>query len=281
MAENVIPSEIFTSSRKFVRRRRIIIIFASCVVAGIGVVAFWPAEREPEYNGKKLSEWLEIYQSGRLGTLGLNESRAEASDAINQIGTNALPWLMRWIQCEVRETPKWKTSLFVLACKLHLKGTHVEIAPNGKTTGYWAEKSPVASLINNRERNLADYTERFGFKLLGAQATDALPELERLTRGTNSALSRRAEFAFMSVPDLVPQWLEMLTNRAPSLRCRGIRAFSSFDSLAHAFPALNISVVVPPLVERLDDPALRVRQAATNALRKIAPKSLTTGAKDF
>jgi hypothetical protein len=34
------------------------------------------------------------------------------------------------------------------------------------------------------------------------------------------------------------------------------------------------------LVESPDDPDLRVRQEATNALRKIAPKSLTTAAKN-
>jgi HEAT repeat protein len=173
---------------------------------------------------------------------------------------------MRWIQYDGPGTPKWKTSLFVLACKLHLKGTHVMIASDGTTTGYWADKSLVARLINNRERNLADYTERYGFKLLGAQAADALPELVQLAHGTNSLVSRRAEFALATIPDLVPQLLEMLTNNAASVRYHGVRDLSSFDS--HAFPRLDVSGIAPLLVERLDDPDFRVRKEATNALQK-------------
>jgi len=261
------------------RWRRALIVIAGCALVAIALVAFWPAEREPQYNGKKLSEWLVAYEFSLSGTLFLNDSHAEARDAVYHIGTNALPWLLRWLQNDVRKTPKWKTSLFVLACKLHLKGTHVVVAPDG-TKGYWADQSPVASLIKNRERTLADCARDHGFKLLGEQAVDALPELVRLAHGTNATVSSRAKYALYTVLDLVPQWQKMLTNSDASVRFRGVHAFSSFDSLTRAFP-LDIPGIVPSLVERLDDPDLRVRQEATNALRKIAPKSLTTGAKDF
>jgi hypothetical protein len=33
---------------------------AVIVVAMVGMVVLWPGEREPEYQGKKLSEWLEM-----------------------------------------------------------------------------------------------------------------------------------------------------------------------------------------------------------------------------
>jgi hypothetical protein len=31
-----------------------------CFTASIGVVALWPGEKEPVYNGMKLSEWMEL-----------------------------------------------------------------------------------------------------------------------------------------------------------------------------------------------------------------------------
>jgi len=42
--------------------KRIFITLAACVLVGIGVVAFLPGEKEPEYNGKKLSEWIWAYE---------------------------------------------------------------------------------------------------------------------------------------------------------------------------------------------------------------------------
>ena len=42
------------------RRRWVIVVVGACVVAGIVGVALWSGEREnedPEYQGKRLSEW--------------------------------------------------------------------------------------------------------------------------------------------------------------------------------------------------------------------------------
>ena len=47
-----------------------------CVLVGIGVVAFWPGEREPEYNGKKLSEWLDIATKSGLLSPALSSDQA-------------------------------------------------------------------------------------------------------------------------------------------------------------------------------------------------------------
>ena len=58
----------------------------------------WPGGREPEYHGKKLSEWLYLYNV----SAGSSE---EAIAAVREIGTNALPWLMRNISFE---PGKWR-----------------------------------------------------------------------------------------------------------------------------------------------------------------------------
>ena len=79
-------------------------VIGSTVVALIAIVAFWPGEKEPVYQGKKLSEWLCVY----IVSDGTSEV---ASNAVLQIGTNGLPWMMKGISYE---PARWR----VLAAKL-------------------------------------------------------------------------------------------------------------------------------------------------------------------
>jgi hypothetical protein len=88
-----------------VRRRRVVIVLVVCVLVGIGVVAFWSGEKEPEYNGKKLSEWLEVCRQHPTS----DSERVSAEEAVRKIGTNALPWLVRWMHYDM---PDWRYKLF-------------------------------------------------------------------------------------------------------------------------------------------------------------------------
>src|SRR5437660_11441199 len=85
------------------RKRGVYLIVAILVVAGV-LVAVFNREREPEYGGKRLSEWVEQY-ADHSDSLG---QKAEAADAIRHIGTNAVPYLIEWLQYE---TPPWKRRL--------------------------------------------------------------------------------------------------------------------------------------------------------------------------
>src|SRR3954469_4010547 len=96
------------------KTRRIVLVLLAAGV--IGLCAFlWP-EPEPRYQGRKLSQWLLLRDSAPPFTRpnGLNArlasfksfpavsygSSAETEDAIRHIGTNALPYLVKWIQYE-------------------------------------------------------------------------------------------------------------------------------------------------------------------------------------
>jgi len=85
-------------------RRRILLILAACAVVALLAAVFWPKEREPVYQGKKLSEWLARYC---VSTDSQVPDR-KAEEAILGIGTNALPVLVKWI---AREPPDWKKGL--------------------------------------------------------------------------------------------------------------------------------------------------------------------------
>jgi hypothetical protein len=68
----------------------------------------WPREREPDYAGVPLSTWV-IRCNNNI------RFDSEACEAIGHMGTNGLPFLIRWIQYE---TPSWKLSLFDACAKL-------------------------------------------------------------------------------------------------------------------------------------------------------------------
>src|SRR5204863_2527633 len=87
------------------RKRRIFLI-----VIAVGVLACGTAPRsidseEPNYKGKPLSDWVlpEAFRAGQhRRTLAGDDLQLseEANDAIRHIGTNALPYLLKWVQYE-------------------------------------------------------------------------------------------------------------------------------------------------------------------------------------
>src|SRR5215471_537789 len=76
-------------------RRRLLVVVLGLVALTVLVAALWPSEKEPKYQGKKLSDWLSAY---------MNASPSEqdaAAEAVRHIGTNALPILLHWMSYQV------------------------------------------------------------------------------------------------------------------------------------------------------------------------------------
>ena len=76
-------------------KRRLLIILILAGIAGLLFLFFRGGEKEPEYNGKKLSQWLEVLnvQSGYYGG-SQSASWEEGRTAVQHIGTNAVPALL-------------------------------------------------------------------------------------------------------------------------------------------------------------------------------------------
>jgi hypothetical protein len=146
-----------------VRRKRIFIVLVVCVLVGIGVVAFWPGEREPEYNGKKLSEWLNLYEEARFKE-DPQKQRAGA-EAVQHIGTNALPWLVKWIEYG---RPAWKDRLVRFVVKIP-SSTIIRWYTEGDRLGFGAVMA---------------------FEVLGPKAAPAVPELARIASRSGSGFSQ-------------------------------------------------------------------------------------------
>jgi len=65
------------------------------VLLGVIVIGAFRS-REPEYGGKRLSEWVMAYADYTSPT----SDSQQIDDAIRHIGTNAIPYLLDWIRYE-------------------------------------------------------------------------------------------------------------------------------------------------------------------------------------
>jgi hypothetical protein len=263
--------------------RRSIFLVSCIIFAAITAFIFWPGEREPAYQGKTLSEWLAI--NGKS-----NISAAEADKAVRAIqtmGTNALPSLLRWVDYEPSAT---RTKMDSLADKL---------------PGWMRQTRLVRRFVIDRGIFNAEYA-RGGFGLLGEQAKPALPALVQKLRQTGSLerSERVAESMSYIGNDAFPPMLELLADKHLQANTRVAIVFalqgmvSLGSELRPAIPVLiqcleetNESLVVestrtlgsfallpglsvPALAKAVGSPHAPVRQSALRALSRFRQKAL-------
>jgi hypothetical protein len=178
-----------------VKMRRLIPIALGLFAAIVLTIAIWPGEREPEYQGKKLSEWLKRYRSG-------GRERDEAAEAVRQIGSRAVPCLLSWM--DNGDLPAWKLRLF------RLTAAHPRII-----TSRLFRK--VMQLPNSDRNAFAAYQ---GFEILGPEAKAAIPALIRLTNDSASpGKAHRALLALDAIgKDALPALLSALANEGQGNR---------------------------------------------------------------
>jgi HEAT repeat protein len=214
------------------RGKRVAVILAGCGIVGL-MVALWPGERDPEpkYQWKKLSEWLDDWY--------LNNEQATV--AIQQIGTNALPWLLKTISYEPSENRKKQLALIK---KLPLK--------------------PFRGRIENfieggrEDRALSSID---GFRALGRTAAPAVAELARLMNGTNRVAGR----AIMALAAIGEEGLPALQVPLRDERHPMHRVVYYF--VAEEYKNMNCaSNAVPMLLGCLKDPDAQVVAGAASKL---------------
>ncbi len=286
----------------------------ACILLVIGLVAFWPGEQEPEYNGKKLSEWLMNAFLPETSPM----AKKEASEAIDHIGTNALPCVVHWLSYE---TPRWKRFIFARGSKM---------PRTFRLLTDWVLKKTADSEYRNLSRiSLAGECLR----MLGPKAAPAIPTLVRLSNTPDIQVSR---FAIHGLAQIAGPGTKALTqiieNPEHPHRDTAIMAFAMAQSrdanVAHVLaqvvrdpdttvardaaevlglsksqpeitlPALSQAAadprpevrsmavfalgmfgetarpVVPVILNACTDTESAVRYGATNALRRIAPELL-------
>jgi hypothetical protein len=219
------------------RRKRIAIILLA-LIGGVIAYSLLHQSDEPEYHGRRLSEWL-VWRT--------QADFYKAETAVRAIGTNAVPYLLKWIKYEI---PPWRISL-------------------DKKVPAFVNRGPIRGWIQGRASWLAFYAPD-GFRFLGTNAVSAIPELEVLMKDTTKPeRSGRAIRALTSIGE--PAIPVLRAALADTNRTDGDRIIYAFWSIADLH---GTNTCLPILVEALNHDDLDVRSEATNAVRGLAPQLL-------
>jgi len=217
-----------------VRRRRFILILpAAILVCVVAWLVFVPAP-EPSYKGRTLSQWIEEY--------GKSQQRRGTSEPVEYFGTNALPYLLRWIQYEVPQY--WTRPNRPLVQRLH----------------------KIKWLANSIEvKNRRAIGSLHAISQLGPRAAAAIPELGCMLQRQQLYQSQRPLFALAAIgPEALPTLLAALTNR--NLDCR-----PALPTVLTRFRTNE--TVVRSLVDCLKDPDLTMRINTAGALSHMQADS--------
>lgn len=205
-------------------------------VAAMAVYLLASRNHEPAYNGKTLSQWLESPH-------GLTPAHA-----ITEIGTNALPFALQWLEYEPSALSKYFLRL--------------EISRRWR----WI---PVRRIVSDR----VDRAEcaMLVFEMLGPRAGPAIPRLTKLARNPDSMLSERGCQALgLMGPTAIPTLVQLLadTNAPPDLRSRATCNLGMLFRRAgdHRSSVTNAPSAVSPLIGNLRDADPTVVGSAAAAL---------------
>jgi HEAT repeat protein len=215
-------------------RRIPLVLLAVAFVVGLTALV-WRCPREPRYQGISLSGWLRAYRP--IGATASAASREQqAADAVRHIGTNALPFLVSWIQ-DYENPPPWKVRLLRYVWKL-------------------ASPARESLLETISKRVLRAERAAWGFEILGEAARPAIPDLLRVADQGNPASSYLATsaLAFLGKDGLLPL-LALMTN-SPSMLGKEA-TMSAVRSLSQTqYLGTNAHPAVVLLIKYLSDPLL-------------------------
>jgi hypothetical protein len=275
-------------------RKRVRIVLMVVLIGGVGVVGLELGRRkEPSYEGKSLSVWLNDYrimspgmsgiriqgQGHSLGAVVKKRSNPEVNEAVRQMGINAIPTLFRMMNA--KDPP-----LRALASLADDHGVHVlkyfpipaleqqmEAACAFHALGADA-KTTVPKLIEMYDQRRHDPAQELVAVALGGigpPAGKAVPSLLRAV--TNNALfwsrydSLSALGEIHAEPEkVVPVLIQLIKDPDVSVRMRSILDLEAFGVGARS--------AVPALLESLAYNEKLIRKAATNALNAIDPAAV-------
>ena len=224
--------------------RLIIILFAALVLGFLSVALFH--NREPRYQGRTLTEWIEDAASANMDNLGAHNGDMHsltndptwqaASRAVKQMASDAIPWLLKSLQ--IRDSS--------------LK----------RKMAYWLEAHPSLHFQIRRDFEY-NGTAVQGLILLGDDASAAWPVLIQLTQSSDANVRRHALMALAEAKFDKEIWLSVLTRSihdpVESVRkWAALMYFKRFPEEAKAAGALEIS----PLLKKLE-----TEHQSTNQLR--------------
>jgi hypothetical protein len=232
-------------------------ILSLIAFAALALVLLYSLIRErgegPLYNGHRLSEWVEVFGRLELGMVQVVEPAggdlsiySSANKAITQAGTNAFPYLLKWIQFP--GTP-WRFRIPGLLRRVIYSNRKLE--------------DLAVSHNELRKRGAID-----AFQLLKTKVTPAtIEELMRLLNVKKE--SDTAETAIIVLLELgaagIPPLAKVLENPPHPMRQFAVRAIELVS------PGLGpeAEMLVPGFIQCLSDNNQETRELAASALDQL------------
>jgi len=211
------------------RRRVILSLIGVGVLVGVIAVVFRPAP-EPEYGGKKLSDWAKMYVEGLKLSSG-SEEADRAANAICAIGTNAIPYLSNWMAFR---PPRWQHAI----ARLHVGPVRV---------------NPRSLFPSNDEKFSRVIDSKYAWIALDNRFGPTHRELNQWLPWDGAAVNLFT----------LETWATTATNSDTS----PIVALWNCYMLGRS--ETNSSDFAPEIERLLSHEELEVRRAATNALRRL------------
>lgn len=209
-------------------------VLAAAIVAGIVIYALRP--REPEYQGRRLSEWLPELDNWD------SEPDLPAMIAIRQMGSSALPTLLKMIK---HEDSPFKRKMADLA------GRQSFIRFSFQT----------ADTLHHRAA--------IGIYALGPEAKSAVPDLIALVTNQSPPISRLAPVFALS--GIGPEAKEAVPFLLDNLKDEDYEMLHALSAYALGKIGGDARMAIPSLIPLLEDTDDLVRLGAVFALTRINP----------
>jgi HEAT repeat protein len=196
-------------------------------VTGLLAISFFTL-REPRYGGKYLTAWVDHLVADRYDNIV--NANPEAMDAIRHIGSDAVPYLLKWIE--------WDRPL---QSKL----------PSGRLGRLLAKIAP-RYFAKDRTKYPRGYCAAAAFAAIGAaRAPGAIEKLNFILNQTawDESNSNAATALGFLAPESLPTLMANLTNQNPRVK--------SFAACGFCSVGTNGRLALPLLLKCLDDPNKR------------------------
>jgi HEAT repeat protein len=246
------------------------ITFTVLIIAILGV-CLWSAStpREPSYNGKPISVWLQ--DSTPYGV-----DSPDAIEALRHIGINAIPTLLRMLRAN--DSPL-KTKCIELLDRQDSVRIKIIPARDKNYQAFLGFDSLGADATNAVAELVAIYAEKISadsqsytacaIGAIGPAAKSAIPTLLMGLKTTNDYVRWNTALALGRIhgepASVVPELMRLLDNSNLTTRCFDIQALGEFGT--------NAESAVPDLTVMLNDQDPNIRVSATNALKQIDPEA--------
>ncbi len=191
------------------KRRLSLVLLGAALLSGLTWTLFHSprAEPEPVYHGKTLSAWIAIYDPANANRPA--SQLEETQTAILQMGTNAIPTLLRVLR---RPDSHLQRILWRLAQKQNIVHFHYvppasmyERAAMGLEVLGPRARSAVPELVDIFESNLSPESQGTIARVLGLMGPLAKPAVPSLLRGTVSTNSFVSQSCIWAVRRIDPE----------------------------------------------------------------------------